>query len=114
MLTESRRVSCCEECGGEFQNLKDTRASKRFCSDKCRYRARDRKRYQANPDAERERSRRYYAANRERKLQQFAHWRADHFRQRYCKCGPPTHSQKSPYCRTCSEEAAMRRRLRRH
>jgi hypothetical protein len=37
----------CEECGREFENLKDCRAGKRFCSDACRSRA-------------------YYKANRER------------------------------------------------
>jgi len=67
-LRESRRVPCCEECGGEFENLKDTRASKRFCSDKCRYRHRDRLRYERDPEGERARGRAYYAANREQVL----------------------------------------------
>jgi hypothetical protein len=68
VLTESRLGPRCEECGEEFPNLKETRASKRFCSDRCRYRARDRKRYQADPDAQRERARAWYWANRERVL----------------------------------------------
>ncbi len=55
----------CEECGEQFENLTETRASKRFCSDRCRYRARDRKRYAADPGAQRARSRAYYLANRE-------------------------------------------------
>jgi hypothetical protein len=65
-----------------------------------------------DPDVERERSRRYYWANRERKLAQFAERRAQNRKQRYCKCGKPTHSQKSPYCAECSEAAAVRRRFR--
>jgi hypothetical protein len=131
-----------------------TRASKRYCSDRCRYRAyyaanRDRKlrqdaerrarhseqrfcscgkptHIQRSPYCaecskaaverrsfrERERSRRYYAANRKRRLRQFAQYRAEHFEQRYCRCGKPTHSQKSPYCKSCSEAAATRRRFR--
>jgi len=36
------------------------------CSDRCRYRHRDRLRYKANPEGERAKSRRYYRANRER------------------------------------------------
>jgi hypothetical protein len=105
----SRQVPSCEECGKEFENLMETRASKRFCSDRCRYRARDRMR---DPDVERERSRRYYWANRERKLEQYAEYRAQHFEQRYCKCGRPTWSQKSRYCKSCSAAAATRRRFR--
>ena len=61
----------CEECGGDlfaFVEAKNTRRGKRFCSDKCRYRHRDRRRYAADPEREREKSRRYYAANRERVL----------------------------------------------
>jgi hypothetical protein len=61
----NRRGLDCEECGEPIPNLKDARASRRFCTDKCRYRARDRKRYAADPEFQRERSRRYYRENRE-------------------------------------------------
>jgi Glutaminase len=56
-------VSNCAECG---QELGRGRRHRRFCSDKCRYRYRDRVRYAADPENEREKSRRYYRANRER------------------------------------------------
>jgi hypothetical protein len=59
----------CEECGEELVfDPHRGHTTRRFCSDKCRYRSKDRKRYAANPERERERSRRYYAANREKKL----------------------------------------------
>jgi hypothetical protein len=63
-------------------------------------------------ECDRVKSKEYYRANRERKLEQFAEYRAQHFKQRFCKCGKPTHSQKSPYCAECSEAAAVRRRFR--
>jgi hypothetical protein len=37
----------------------------KFCSDRCRYRHRDRLKYAADPDGERAKSRRYYGANRD-------------------------------------------------
>lgn len=54
----------CEECGAEFEGR--VRRGTKFCSDRCRYRHRDRQRYAADPEGERAKSRRYYAANRER------------------------------------------------
>jgi hypothetical protein len=56
-------VSSWTECG---QELGRGRRHRRFCSDKCRYRHRDRLRYAADPEGEREKSRRYYKANREK------------------------------------------------
>jgi hypothetical protein len=54
----------CEECGQEIPNMRFARASKRFCTDRCRYRHRDRLRYERDPEGERARSRTYYAKNR--------------------------------------------------
>ena len=62
---EKRRGLDCEEYGEPIPDLRHTRSGRRFCSDKCRYRARDRKRYEADPEFQRERSRRYYRENRE-------------------------------------------------
>jgi endogenous inhibitor of DNA gyrase (YacG/DUF329 family) len=59
----------CEECGEEFEYVPGARNSKRFCSDRCRYRNRDRRRYAENPERERAKSRAYYAANRERVIE---------------------------------------------
>jgi ssDNA-binding Zn-finger/Zn-ribbon topoisomerase 1 len=56
----------CEECGQPFTDMKEGRRGRRFCSPKCRYRNRDRRRYEADPEGERAKSRAYYAANRER------------------------------------------------
>jgi hypothetical protein len=54
------RGEYCEECGGQLGP--SHRGNTRYCSPKCRYKARDRAK---NPEAERARSRAYYAANRE-------------------------------------------------
>jgi endogenous inhibitor of DNA gyrase (YacG/DUF329 family) len=63
-VTGSRREGCCEECGERFRVLRDTRASKRFCSDRCKSRAR----YRRNPEPVRERTRAYYWAHRDELL----------------------------------------------
>ena len=63
ILADARRRYVCAECGVELDRWQ--RASVQFCSPRCRYRFRDRRRYAENPEAIRERSRRYYAANRE-------------------------------------------------
>jgi endogenous inhibitor of DNA gyrase (YacG/DUF329 family) len=63
LLAESRRNHTCAECGeplAPWQRVVST-----FCSPRCRYRFRDRRKYAENPERERERSRRYYAENRE-------------------------------------------------
>ena len=59
----------CEECGEPLEDVLHHRRGRRFCSAKCRYRARDRERCQADPEGQREKSRRYYAANREKVIQ---------------------------------------------
>jgi hypothetical protein len=65
-LTSFGKRETCEECGGEIEDLWRTRANRRYCSDKCRYRHRDRVKYLADPEAERAKSRAYYWRNRER------------------------------------------------
>ena len=62
-MTEKR----CDECGQPFPDERQQRRTrKRFCSDRCRYRQRDRRRYELDPEGEREKSRAYYQANRKR------------------------------------------------
>jgi hypothetical protein len=63
-LSVGEKGLVCEECGEPF--VERGRAGRRFCSDKHRYRARDRRRYELDPEGEREKSRLHYAANRER------------------------------------------------
>ena len=62
-----KRSDLCEECGKPVEGGLSRRYTtrKRFCSDGCRYKARDRLRYERDPERERERSRRYYATHRE-------------------------------------------------
>lgn len=61
-------------------------------------------------ECDRVRSRDYYAANRERVRAEAAKRRVP--KPRFCSCGEPTHSPKSPYCESCSEAAAVRRTFR--
>jgi len=58
----------CEECQKPFEDLWHRRRP-RYCGSKCRYKARDRRRYQADPEGERAKSRAYYVANREHVIQ---------------------------------------------
>jgi len=71
------RADKCEECGEPFEYMREARMSKRFCSDRCRYRNRDRRRYAEDPERERAKSRAYYAANRERVIARVKARRAD-------------------------------------
>jgi hypothetical protein len=61
------RQSLCEECSEPIEIGVGERYTtrRRFCTDGCRYRARDRLR---DPEKERERSRRYYSTHREEVL----------------------------------------------
>jgi hypothetical protein len=54
----------CLECGEPI--LRRNRPKSAFCSEKCSHRARDRRKYEADPEAARAKSRAYYAKNRER------------------------------------------------
>lgn len=70
ILDEARRNYRCAECGTELTRWQ--RTSAQFCSPRCRYRWRDRRRYTENPEAARERARAYYRANREMVLEKAA------------------------------------------
>jgi hypothetical protein len=94
----------CEECGGPLIIGRELRRTfrRRFCSPKCRYRARDRRRYELDPEGERERSRRYYAANREAVLVRAKHRKAPKqeppVRRECSECGAPIQSPKRVVC----------------
>lgn len=70
ILEDARRRFVCAECGTELTRWQ--RASAAFCSAKCRYRFRDRRRYAENPERERAKARAYYWANREEVLDRSA------------------------------------------
>jgi endogenous inhibitor of DNA gyrase (YacG/DUF329 family) len=63
VLREARRIRRCAECGNDLDFDSVPRAA--FCSDRCRYRFRDRRNYVEDPEREREKSRRYYERNRD-------------------------------------------------
>ena len=63
ILHEAKRIRRCAECGIDLYFETVPRAA--FCSDRCRYKFRDRRNHLENPEREREKSRRYYARNRE-------------------------------------------------
>jgi hypothetical protein len=65
-------VDVCAECGGELETDPWTsrrRFGPRYCSPRCRYRARDRRRHAEDPERQRAKSRAYYAANRAQVLE---------------------------------------------
>lgn len=108
----------CEECGG----LVVSKSGKaRFCTAKCRYRDRDRRRYAADPDGERTRSLQRYVANREHRLETGRRYReargvaVRHPEvKRVCPlCGlrEPA-SLRHTYCEPCSEWKREQRRGR--
>jgi hypothetical protein len=70
VLVEARRIGRCAECDVELDHRVSPRSA--FCSPKCRYRFRDRRKYAADPEAQRARARAYYAENRERVLEKSA------------------------------------------
>ena len=70
ILADARRRFVCAECGAGLTRWQ--RASAQFCSPKCRYRFRDRRRYVENPERERAKARAYYEANREAVLDRAA------------------------------------------
>jgi hypothetical protein len=99
----------CEECGSPIFS-RSGRA--RFCTPKCRYKARDRERYSTDSAAIKARVRAWYAENREYALDRAASKRRSQ-RPRRCECGELTWSPKSPYCRECSRKAWERLSTRR-
>src|SRR5688572_27050525 len=66
---EAVSYGVCEECGGEIPYSRGRKTTTQYCSDKCRYKSRDRARYAADPEGARARARAYYAANREKVLE---------------------------------------------
>lgn len=62
----------CGECGGAIEFNRSRTSVTVFCSPKCRYKARDRARYAADPEGARAKARAYYWANRERVLEKRA------------------------------------------
>ena len=70
ILRDAVRNRQCAECGSDLDWLTVPRSG--FCSDQCRYRFRDRRRYAQNRERERERSRAYYWRNREAVLEKAA------------------------------------------
>jgi len=89
----------CVECGGEIPYSRDGKTTVQFCSAKCRYKARDRKRYAENPERERERSRRYYLEHREQVLERAA-----------AKRGRPRQPEQTT-CSECGDELTGRQRV---
>jgi len=103
-------VPCCEECGGEFEDLMYTRASKRFCSDRCRSRAR----YRRYPEPIRERNRAYYWEHRGEVLAKAKLKRAEVRPPQGCcsECGEPLVGR--PNRVVCSRRCKDRRYRRLH
>jgi hypothetical protein len=84
----------------------------RFCSASCRYRARDRARYEEDPESVLAKSRAYYEKNRDRVLLRMKNYQAARPAQppRACKgCGQPTVSRRHWYCQSCGQVAKKRR-----
>jgi hypothetical protein len=103
----------CIECGGDLPYFRDRKSSKEYCSPKCRYKARDRARYAANPDRERERSRRYYAEHREEILEKAAAKRGQSRPRQLTECsecGDPLAGRQRVICGTarCRERRFKR------
>jgi hypothetical protein len=93
-LADARRNHLCAECGEPLAPWQ--RVTSGFCSPKCRYHFRDRRRYAEDPEREREKSRRYYAENREKVLAKTA-----------AKRGP----RPLAFCSECGDRLEGRRRV---
>jgi hypothetical protein len=112
----SQFQTTCEECGEEIVFSRSRRTSRRlFCSDKRRYRDRDRRRYEADPEGQREKSRRYYALNREKVLAKAAARRATVPRAQAGSCSECAEEMTGRANRVvCSKRCADRRYRRLH
>ena len=111
ILADARRRFVCAECGTELTRWQ--RTSVQFCSPKCRYRFRDRRRYAEDPEGARVRARAYYAANRERVLEKAATRRGRErpAELRHCsECGDPLEGRQRV---TCGKARCRDRRFRR-
>ena len=110
ILAESRAAHRCAECSSPLERWQW--ASSSFCSPKCRYRFRDRRRYAENPEAARERARAYYRANREAVLEKAAARRGKvrPSEPRSCsECLAPLEPPKRVVCSGRCREARFRR-----
>ena len=96
-LAESSRNRSCAVCGIDLDWRTVPRSP--FCSPRCRYRFRDRRKYAANPERERERSRAYYWRNREAVLEKAA-----------AKRGRPRPPELT-HCTECGDELKGRQRV---
>ena len=104
----------CQECGGDIPYSRDRKTTTRYCSPKCRYRARDRARYAADPKRERGRARAYYWANREQVLEKAAarRGRTSPAEVSACsECGQPLEGWQRVSCGTSKCRDARFRRL---
>ena len=109
VLDEARRNHRCAECGVDLERWQWTSS---FCSSKCRYRFRDRRRYAEDPEREREKSRAYYRANRERLLVKAAARRGGLKSPAlvWCsECGGPLEERQRVVCSARCRDARYRR-----
>jgi endogenous inhibitor of DNA gyrase (YacG/DUF329 family) len=109
LVAEARRVRRCAECGVDLHHELVPRSA--FCSDRCRYRFRDRRRYVENPEGERERSRRYYAEHREAVLGRAAAKRGPRptLDLECSECGGPLEGRQRVVCGRRCKDARFRR-----
>lgn len=97
ILWAARRSNRCPECGEDITYVSCPRTG--FCSEKCYYRFRDRRRYAGDPEAARARARAYYAANRETVLEKAA-----------AKRGRPRPAERTT-CEECRESLEGQQRV---
>jgi endogenous inhibitor of DNA gyrase (YacG/DUF329 family) len=97
VLLEARRLMRCAECGEPLHHRVHPRTP--FCTAKCRYRWRDRRRYAVTAEAQRERSRVYYREHRDEILEKAAAKRG--------RLRPPERTS----CDECGEPLPVGRRV---
>jgi endogenous inhibitor of DNA gyrase (YacG/DUF329 family) len=109
ILLDARSRFVCAECETELERWQ--RASAQFCSPKCRYRFRDRRRYAENTEERRARSRAYYWQNREAVLDKQAAKRGKiRSEATECsECGGPLEGRRRVVCSERCRDARYRR-----
>ena len=110
VLDEARRNYVCAECGVPLEQWQ--RALVQFCSPRCRYRFRDRRKYAEDPEGQRAKGRAYYWANRERVLAKAAARRGGKpgTRASECsECGGPLEGRRRVVCSRRCADARYRR-----
>lgn len=104
ILADARWNRLCAECGVDLELWLRPQP---FCSAKCRYRFRDRRRYAEDPEGQRERARAYYLAHREKVLEKAAERRGRRpvVEATCSECGEPLEGGKRVVCgeRRCKE-----------